>query len=48
LTQVNKESAYLLFVDNKATAVLEVKRADNPLGEGVESQAENYARTPLS
>lgn len=48
LTQGNKESDYLLFVDNKAIAVLEAKRADNPLGEDVESQAENYARTPLS
>lgn len=48
LTQGNKESDYLLFIDNKAIAVLEAKRADNPLGENVESQAENYARTPLS
>ncbi len=48
LTQSNKESDYLLFIDNKAIAVLEAKRADNPLGKDVESQAENYARTPLS
>lgn len=48
LAQGNKESDYLLFIDNKAIAVLEAKRADNPLGENVESQAENYARTPLS
>ncbi len=48
LTQGNKESDYLLFIDNKVIAVLEAKRADNPLGEDVESQAENYARTPLS
>lgn len=48
LAQGNKESDYLLFIDNKAIAVLEAKRADNPLGEDVESQAENYARTPLS
>lgn len=48
LAQGNKESDYLLFVDNKAIAVLEAKRSDNPLGEDVESQAENYARTPLS
>lgn len=48
LTQGNKESDYLLFIDNKAIAVLEAKRADNPLGEDVESQAENYAMTPLS
>ena len=48
LAQGNKESDYLLFIDNKAITVLEAKRADNPLGEDVESQAENYARTPLS
>ncbi|MBP3242834.1 MAG: DEAD/DEAH box helicase family protein [Ruminococcus sp.] len=48
LAQGNKESDYLFFVDNKAIAVLEAKRADNPLGKDVESQAENYARTPLS
>ena len=48
LAQGNKESDYLLFIDNKAIAVLEAKRADNPLGEDVGSQAENYARTPLS
>ncbi|MBQ6943050.1 MAG: DEAD/DEAH box helicase family protein [Ruminococcus sp.] len=48
LTQGNKESDYLFFIDNKAIAVLEAKRADNPLGKDVESQAENYARTPLS
>lgn len=48
LAQGNKESDYLLFIDNKAIAVLEAKRADNPLGEDVESQAENYAQTPLS
>ncbi|MBE6851578.1 MAG: DEAD/DEAH box helicase [Ruminococcus sp.] len=48
LTQGNKESDYLLFIDNKAIAVLEAKRVDHSLGEAVESQAENYARTPLS
>ena len=48
LTQGNKESDYLFFIDNKAIAVLEAKRADNPLGKDVESQAENYACTPLS
>ena len=48
LTQGNMESDYLFFIDNKAIAVLEAKRADNPLGKDVESQAENYARTPLS
>jgi len=48
LTQGNKESDYLFFIDNKAIAVLEAKRADNHLGEDVISQAENYAHTPLS
>lgn len=48
LAQGNRESDYLLFVDNKAIAVIEAKKADNPLGEDVESQAECYALTPLS
>ena len=48
LTQGNKESDYLLFIDNKAIAVIEAKKADNTLGEEVETQAEDYARTPLS
>lgn len=48
LTQGNKESDYLFFIDNKAIAVLEAKKADNPLGADVATQAENYARTPLS
>jgi len=48
LTQSNKESDYLFFIDNKAIAVLEAKKADNPLGADVATQAENYARTPLS
>ena len=42
----NKESDYLLFIDGKAIAVLEAKRAENDLGAEVESQAENYAGTP--
>lgn len=46
LMQGNTESDYLLFVDDKAIAVVEAKREENPLGEKVESQAENYARTP--
>lgn len=46
LMQGNTESDYLLFVDDKAIAVLEAKREDNPLGSEVESQAENYARSP--
>ena len=42
----NKESDYLLFIDDKAIAVLEAKRADNPLSDDVATQAENYAHTP--
>lgn len=42
----NKESDYLLFVDDKAIAVVEAKREENPLGEEVESQAEGYAHHP--
>ncbi len=44
----NKESDYLLFVDNKAIAVVEAKRAENELQEDVAQQSENYARTPQS
>ena len=48
LMQGNKESDYLLFIDNKAIAVVEAKREENPLGEDVEIQAENYATHPQS
>ena len=41
-----KESDYLLFIDNKAIAVIEAKRAENNLDEAVASQAENYTITP--
>lgn len=44
----NKESDYLLFVEGKAIAVLEAKKEDNPLGEDVATQAENYSITPRS
>jgi type I restriction enzyme R subunit len=37
------ESDYLLFIDNKAIAVIEAKQEENPLGEDVAIQAENYA-----
>ena len=40
------ESDYLLFVDNKAIAVLEAKREENLLGEDVKIQAEEYAFNP--
>ena len=46
--QGNTESDYLLFVDEKAIAVVEAKREENPLGEDVQKQAEEYARNPLS
>lgn len=46
LMQGNTESDYLLFVDDKAIAVVEAKREDNPLGPEVEKQAEGYARSP--
>lgn len=46
LMQGSKESDYLLFVDNKAIAVIEAKRAENTLKEDVAQQAENYANTP--
>ena len=39
----NTESDYLLFVDDKAIAVVEAKREENPLGEDVQKQAEDYA-----
>ncbi|MBQ1877499.1 MAG: hypothetical protein II161_01670, partial [Erysipelotrichaceae bacterium] len=46
LMQGNTESDYLLFVDDKAIAVVEAKRAENPLSEDVQQQAENYACNP--
>lgn len=48
LMQGNTESDYLLFIEDKAIAVLEAKRAENQLGEDVRAQAEGYARTPQS
>ena len=48
LMQGNKESDYLLFIDNKAIAVVEAKREENNLGEDVEEQAEYYAKHPQS
>lgn len=46
LMQGNTESDYLLFVDDKAIAVLEAKRGENPLGDDVRVQAEGYASHP--
>ena len=44
----NTESDYLLFIDNKAIAVVEAKREENPLDAAVERQAEGYAVNPQS
>ncbi len=46
LMQGNTESDYLLFIDNKAIAVLEAKREENDLGKEVADQAEGYATHP--
>lgn len=46
LMQGNKESDYLLFIDNKAIAVVEAKKESNSLGEVVAEQAEYYATHP--
>ena len=46
LMKGNTESDYLLFVDDKAIAVVEAKREENPLGDEVEMQAEDYACNP--
>ncbi|MBP3901323.1 MAG: DEAD/DEAH box helicase family protein [Blautia sp.] len=46
LMQGNTESDYLLFLDDKAIAVVEAKREENPLGEDVMRQAEDYACNP--
>ncbi len=46
LMQGNHESDYLLFVEDKAIAIVEAKRESNDLGEKVAQQAENYALIP--
>lgn len=46
LMQGNTESDYLLFVDDKAIAVVEAKREENPLADDVENQAEGYSSHP--
>ena len=48
LMQDNKESDYLLFVDDKAIAVVEAKAEDNSLGDVVAQQAEWYSQNPQS
>lgn len=46
LMQGNTESDYLLFIDNKAIAVVEAKREENELGVEVADQTEGYAMHP--
>ena len=46
LMKGSKESDYLLFIDGKAIAVVEAKREENPLGDEVKKQAEDYAVSP--
>lgn len=46
LMKGNTESDYLLFIDDKAVAVIEAKKEDNPLADDVEKQVENYAVNP--
>lgn len=48
LMQGNTESDYLLFVDNKAIAIVEAKKESNALGEEVALQAESYSLNPQS
>lgn len=42
----NTESDYLLFIEGKAIVVIEAKREENPLGDEVKKQVENYAVSP--
>lgn len=46
LMQGNTESDYLLFIDDKAIAVVEAKAENNNLGETVAEQAERYSANP--
>ena len=48
LMKGNGESDYLMFVDNKAIAVVEAKREENTLGDIVAEQTEKYAVNPKS
>ena len=48
LMQGNKESDYLLFIDDKAIAVVEAKAESNSLGDIVAQQAEWYSTHPQS
>ena len=46
LMQGNTESDYLLFVEDKAIAVVEAKKESNCLGKIVATQAEGYSMHP--
>lgn len=48
LMQGSTESDYLLFIDNKAIAVIEAKRKEDNLGKKVIGEAEDYAKNPRS
>ena len=48
LMQGNKKSDYLLFVDDKAIAVVEAKKEESNLGVIVAAQAEAYSKNPQS
>lgn len=48
LMQDNLESDYLLYIDDRAIAVIEAKREENPLGDDVAQQAENYATSAMN
>lgn len=48
LMRGNTESDYLLFIDDKAIAVVEAKREENSLDDVVAEQAEGYAVHPQS
>lgn len=47
LMQDNLECDYLLYIDDRAIAVIEAKREENPLGDDVAQQAENYATSAM-
>ena len=48
LMKAHRESDYLLYIDNKAIAVVEAKKEEDQLGPEVADQAENYAHTPIA
>lgn len=44
LMEGNLKADYMLFLNGKAIAVLEAKKAENKLGDDVKAQAENYTK----